>query len=182
MPTRVCLSTANTLCYPQGGHLWVFINWALGFSACGCDVYWLDIAPPDIQLKGQRIEDSGFEVVNAHEVTATPIDYRGFIQSSLGEFSAAKPSYVRLKTAWMSDRTICYLASGKPCVGEDTGPIDSLSRFDKGLHRFADRSGAIRALERVLADYETEALSARSLAEELFDSKKVCHRILSLAL
>jgi len=130
----------------------------------------------------QRIEDHGFELVNAHEVAATPLGYRAFIQGSLGEFSAAKPSYVRLRTAWISDRTVCYLASGKPCVVEDTGPIDSLSRFDKGLHRFADRSGAIRALERVLADYDTEALSARSLAEELFDSKKVCHRILSLAL
>jgi hypothetical protein len=46
MTVRVCLSTANTLTYPQGGHLWVFINWALGFKASGCEVVWLDVAPP----------------------------------------------------------------------------------------------------------------------------------------
>ena len=130
----------------------------------------------------QRIEDHGFKVVDAHEVTATPLGYRAFIQGSLGEFSAAKPSYVKLRTAWISDRTICYLASGKPCVVEDTGPIESLTPFNKGLHRFTGRNKAIRALERVLADYEAEALSARTIAEELFGSRKVCHRILSLAL
>src|SRR5262249_40671703 len=44
---RLCLSTVDTVLYPQGGHLWVFINWALGFRACGCEVYWLDVVPPD---------------------------------------------------------------------------------------------------------------------------------------
>ena len=43
------------------------------------------------------IKNHGFQVVNAHEVAATPLDYRNFIQQSLGEFSAAKPSYVRLR-------------------------------------------------------------------------------------
>jgi hypothetical protein len=130
----------------------------------------------------QRIEDHGFQVVDAREVAGTPVAYRDFIQGSLGEFSAAKPSYVRLRTGWLSDRTICYLASGKPCVVEDTGPIESLKDFKQGLHRFMDRNSAIRALEHVLAHYEAEALSARSIAEELFDSQKVCHRVLSFAL
>lgn len=48
MTVRLCLSTANTVMYPQGGHLWVFINWALGFRACGCEVSWLDVVSPDI--------------------------------------------------------------------------------------------------------------------------------------
>ena len=130
----------------------------------------------------RRIEDCGFEVVNAHNVAATPLDYRDFIQQSLGEFSAAKPSYVRQRTAWISDRTVCYLASGKPCVVENTGPIQSLECFDEGLHRFTDRSGAVRALERVMANYEAETLSARAIAEACFDARKVCHRILTLAL
>ena len=39
----VCLGTSNTLRYPQGGHLWVFLNWAAGFRAQGARVIWLDV-------------------------------------------------------------------------------------------------------------------------------------------
>ena len=42
---RVCLSAPNSLTYPQGGHLWVFLNWALGFRSIGCEVVWLDVVP-----------------------------------------------------------------------------------------------------------------------------------------
>ena len=55
MALRLCLSTANTLSYPQGGYLWVFINWALGFRACGCDVAWLDVVPPSMPAEEVRV-------------------------------------------------------------------------------------------------------------------------------
>src|SRR5829696_1241439 len=43
MSVTVCLSTNTTLNYPQGGgHLWVFLNWALGLRALGCEVIWLE--------------------------------------------------------------------------------------------------------------------------------------------
>src|ERR687889_798938 len=43
MSVTVCLSTNTTLNYPQGGgHLWVFLNWALGLRALGCEVVWLE--------------------------------------------------------------------------------------------------------------------------------------------
>src|SRR5216683_7510499 len=42
MSTTVCLS-ANTLNYPQGGgHIWVYLNWALGLRSVGCNVVWLE--------------------------------------------------------------------------------------------------------------------------------------------
>src|SRR5262249_12861017 len=38
----VCVR-ANTLYYPGGGgHLWVYLNWALGLRALGCRVIWLE--------------------------------------------------------------------------------------------------------------------------------------------
>src|SRR5690348_5993279 len=60
---HVCLSTANTLRYPQGGHLWVFINWVRGFQACGCDVSWLDVVPPStpvekVQVATERLREA----------------------------------------------------------------------------------------------------------------------------
>jgi hypothetical protein len=40
----VCLSTNQALNYPQGGgHLWVYLNWALGLRALGCEVIWLEM-------------------------------------------------------------------------------------------------------------------------------------------
>src|SRR5205814_2223973 len=38
----ICL-LANTIHYPEGGgHLWVHLNWALGFRSVGCKVIWLE--------------------------------------------------------------------------------------------------------------------------------------------
>src|ERR1044071_2036610 len=42
MATTICLSV-NTLYYPNGGgHMWVYLNWALGFQSAGCKVIWLE--------------------------------------------------------------------------------------------------------------------------------------------
>jgi hypothetical protein len=360
MPLKICLSTAYTFMYPQGGHLWVFINWALGLKSCGCEVTWLDVVPTTIQLdelvakyehlrktlhpfgldanlvvdfsssedltdrlheatlpslesfgpfdllvdlrydlperlfanfrrkalinidpglyelalalgaypepkhdlvfsigetsgdylytppcvfldewpftlgsndlpwttiahwwgkdplkqdddskregfrdfmtipskvrarfelalnieheeEQARIESYGFKVHDAHKRVSSPLDYRSFIQNSAGEFSCAKPLYVKLQTSWVSDRTLCYLASGKPCVVQNTGP----SRFlpsNKGLHRFSDLNDAVKAISTVVANYESEARAARSLVEEFFDAHKVCESLLARAL
>src|SRR6059036_1553523 len=47
MSTAICLAPARTLAYPQGGgHLWVYLNWALGLRALGCRVIWLEGVVP----------------------------------------------------------------------------------------------------------------------------------------
>ncbi len=120
------------------------------------------------------IESHGFKVHDAHKVVATPLHYRSFIQNSAGEFSCAKASYVRRKTAWVSDRTLCYLASGRPCVVQNTGP----SRFlptHSGLHRFSDLSGAVKAIKTVIEHYEREARAARSIGGRVFRRTQGLH-------
>ena len=47
MSVRVCL-LANALNYSQGGHLWVYLNWALGLRGLGCDVTWLEVVDPHL--------------------------------------------------------------------------------------------------------------------------------------
>src|SRR6266581_3463546 len=43
MSVTVCLAPAQTIEYPQGGgHLWVYLNWALGLRRAGCKVVWLE--------------------------------------------------------------------------------------------------------------------------------------------
>jgi hypothetical protein len=123
----------------------------------------------------------GWRVRDAWAVAATPWDYQQYIQSSFGEFSCVKPSCVRLQNAWISDRSLCYLASGKPAVVEYTGP----SRFlpdDAGLLRFRDLAEAIECVEAVQADYEKHCRLARTLAEEYFDAKRVVKSVLERAL
>ena len=46
MSPTVCLC-AHTLQFPRGGgHLWVYLNWALSLQAEGCRVIWLEGNPP----------------------------------------------------------------------------------------------------------------------------------------
>jgi hypothetical protein len=123
----------------------------------------------------------GWRVQEAWDVTSTPWDYQRYIWDSFGEFSCAKPSCVRLQNAWISDRTLCYLASGKPVVVQHTGP----SRFlpDRGgLFRFRDVDEAAECLDAVAIDYELQCCLARDLAEEHFDAKRVISRVLEKAL
>lgn len=133
--------------------------------------------------QGERmmLQERGWRVRDSQAVASTPWDYQRYIQDSRGEFSCVKPSCVRLQNAWISDRTVCYLASGKPAVVEHTGP----SRFlpdSAGLFRFRDMEEAARCLEMVAADYERQSSLARALAEEYFDARKVVGSVLERAL
>jgi len=123
----------------------------------------------------------GWRVQDSHDFTATPEEYRSYVQQSRGEFSCAKPSCMQLQNAWVSDRTICYLSSGKPAIVQHTGP----SRFlpdAEGLLRFRDIDEAARMISLVEADYDRQCQAARSLAETWFDAEKVAGRVLEKAL
>ena len=93
----------------------------------------------------------------------------------------AKPSYVLMQNAWVSDRTLCYLASGKPAVIPDTGPSDVLPHAD-GVFRFRTLDDAAAAFDALETDYDRHRLAARQLAEQHFDARKVVTRVLERAL
>jgi len=124
----------------------------------------------DLIRRGWRLRDP-------NEVAGTPQAYQRYIRSSRGEFSCAKPGYVRHASAWISDRTICYLASAKPAVVQHTGP----SRFlpdAEGLLRFRTPDEAARLLDLVASRYNEHSAAARALAERHFDARKVIGRVL----
>jgi hypothetical protein len=130
---------------------------------------------------GPLFERAGWRVRDAWDLTATPQDYAAYIRTSRGEFSCAKPSCLLLENAWISDRTICYLASGKPAVVQYTGT----SRFlpdAEGLFRFRTVDEAAAMLEASESDYERQSRAARALAEAHFDARKVVGRVLERAL
>src|SRR2546427_2383669 len=78
----------------------------------------LYLAEGDVEDR-QALEQHGWRVRHSREVARNPDLYRSYIQASRGELSCAKPSYVKLQNGWISDRTLCYLASGKPAVGQN---------------------------------------------------------------
>jgi hypothetical protein len=128
----------------------------------------------DLRRRGWLVRESG-------AVASTPWDYQRYIQASRGEFSCAKPSTVRMQNAWISDRTLCYLASSKPAVVQHTGP----SRFlpdSAGLFRFHTLEEAANYVDTATADYQHQSRLARALAEEYFDAPKVAARVLERAL
>ena len=127
------------------------------------------------------LEDRGWRVRHSREVAASPEMYQAYIQRSRGEFGCAKPSYIKLQTAWISDRTVCYLASGKPVVVQDTGPSSFLPNGE-GVFRFVTPLQATQAFDTINADYERHCRAARRLAETHFDAKQVIATILSHAL
>jgi hypothetical protein len=123
----------------------------------------------------------GWRVRHSREVAGTPEAYQAYVRSSRGEFSCAKPSCLRFQNAWVSDRTLCYLASGRPAVVQDTGPSSFLPSGE-GLFRFATVGEAADALAAVNADYGRHRRAAREIAEAHFDARPALERLLNLAL
>jgi hypothetical protein len=127
------------------------------------------------------LERNGWAIQEATSVCRSPSDYQQYIQRSRGEFSCAKPSYGRLQNAWISDRTLCYLASGKPAIVEHTGPSGFLPDAD-GLLRFRSFEEASQLLAEAEINYARHCKSARALAETFFDAAKVVHNLLERCL
>ncbi len=122
------------------------------------------------------LESKGWHLRQAHDVAGNPQAYQSYIRQSRGEFSCAKWSCLHFQNAWISDRTLCYLATGRPAVVQDTGPSAILPK-DRGLFRFSTVDEAAAGLEEVTAHYEMHSKAARELAE-LFDARRVAAAIL----
>jgi hypothetical protein len=127
------------------------------------------------------LDRHGWRVRRSQDVAGSPEQYREYVRRSRGEFSCAKPSCMKLQNAWISDRTICYLASGKPAVVQHTGPSAYLPNGE-GLFRFTTLEEATAALAAVNADYERHCRAARDIAATWFDARLVLEHILNATL
>jgi hypothetical protein len=123
------------------------------------------------------LKENGWRLVDPRDHTQTPQSYRLFIQQSEAEFAVAKGMYVKTRSGWFSDRSACYLASGKPVVAQDTGYSAALPVGD-GLLTFRTTEEARAAVEDVRAGYPRHARDARMLAEEHLDSRRVLTKLL----
>lgn len=125
----------------------------------------------------EALRENGWNLVDPAEVVADPGDYRRYIQGSGAELMVAKGIYVEARSGWFSERSIAYLASGKPVVALDTG-FSERYPTGEGLLAFADLDGARAAVEEVSGNWERHSRAAREIAAEHFEAKKVLGRLL----
>jgi hypothetical protein len=126
------------------------------------------------------LRKNGWGLVNPHEVARGRDGFRSYLQQSRAEFSVAKHGYVKSHSGWFSDRTVCYLASGRPALVQETG-ISTYLPTGQGLLTFTTMDEAVRAIESINADYPAHSAAARKLAEEKLSAPKVMHSILERA-
>lgn len=136
----------------------------------------LNIHPAD-QRDVDLLRHWGWQLADPAVAAADPQRFREYIQGSGAEFSVAQGAYVETNSGWFSDRTVRYLASGKPALVQETGLRDRIP-VGQGLLTFRDLDEAVRGAERIAADYEGHCAAARSLAAEYFDSDRVLGRML----
>ena len=119
----------------------------------------------------------GWHLLDPAQVAATPLSYQQFIQGSKAEFGIAKSGYVNSNCGWFSDRSVCYLASGRPVIAQETGFSHYLPT-GTGLLSFTTAEDVLAAIEAVNTNYEAHRRAARAIAEEHFASNRVLTRLL----
>jgi len=124
---------------------------------------------------------NGWVLIDAAHETATPADYARFVRASAAELGIAKEGYVVSRCGWFSDRSGCYLASGRPVIAQRTGWEHVLPEGD-GLLGFDTAEEAAAAVAAVHAEPERHALAARALAEERLDARVVLPALLEVGL
>jgi hypothetical protein len=119
----------------------------------------------------------GWSLVDPQTVAGDPLSYRNYIGRSLAEFSVAKDLYVQTCGGWISDRSLCYLASGKPVLAQETG-FSQHYPTGEGLLTYSTLEEAVAGVEEITRRPDRHARAARELAGEYFDSDKVLGRLL----
>jgi hypothetical protein len=127
---------------------------------------------PDERDDLAALRRNGWHLVDPAHLARTPDDYQRFIQRSRAEFGVAKSGYVVSRCGWFSDRSVCYLASGRPVIAQETG-FSQFLPTGEGLLAYRSIDEARAAIDQLKGDYARHALAARRLAERFFDSDVV---------
>jgi hypothetical protein len=137
----------------------------------------LQIDPSDAKDL-ENLRANGWRIADPVAATGTMDAFQRYVQASDAEFSVAQGVYVHTNSGWFSDRTVRYLASGKPALVQDTGFGRHLP-VGEGLLAFRTIEEAIDGVESIIRDYSRHAMAARAIAEDHFDSDKIISKLAS---
>jgi hypothetical protein len=127
----------------------------------------------------QSLLAGGWNLMDPRASAGTPRDYQHFIARSKAELGITKDGYIKSRSGWFSDRSACYLASGRPVIAQETGWSAALPT-GAGLFAFATPEEAVAAVREINADPIKHRRAARAIAEDYFDSDRVLKRLLSM--
>lgn len=136
----------------------------------------LSIHPGEVE-DVTALERFGWQLLDPGQVADTPQTYRAFVQGSRAELGIAKSGYVLSRCGWFSDRSVCYLASGRPVIAQETGFSRHLPT-GRGLLAFSTADDVLAAIDAIRGNYEAHRRAARALAEESFAAERVLPRLL----
>jgi hypothetical protein len=128
----------------------------------------------------RQLQLHGWNPVEGWSVTSTPEAFKEFIQSSRAEFGIAKNMYVDTRSGWISDRSACYLASGRPILVQDTGAKRWLQR-NSGVLTFSSVEEALLGIDEINRNYAAHSEGARKFAVESLGTKNVLPKFLEIA-
>jgi hypothetical protein len=128
----------------------------------------------------EELRALGWTILEAGDVLPTHPLYHEFLRTSKAEWSVAKHGYVAGRTGWFSCRTACYLALGRPALVQETGWSDYIPAGE-GVLTFSTMEEAVAGINDINEHYSEHQAAARALAEQYFESKKVCADLLAQA-
>jgi len=120
---------------------------------------------------------NGWQLLDPLRAAGTPSSYRRFVQGSRAEFGLAKSGYIAARCGWFSDRSVCYLASGRPVIAQDTG-FGEVLPTGEGLLPFTIADDVLAAVDTLNTDEGRHRRAAREIAETYFDANRVLTRLL----
>jgi hypothetical protein len=136
----------------------------------------LDIHPGD-QSDLNLLLRHGWRVVDPRDLVPDPRSFDHYILGSDAEYSAAQGVYVATNSGWFSDRTVRYLAAGKPALIQDTG-FSRTYPVGEGLIAFRTLEEAVQGVCTIQRDPQRHQQASRALAAAYFDSDQVLGRLL----
>jgi hypothetical protein len=101
--------------------------------------------------------------------------FRTYVAGSSAEFSVAQGVYVDTRCGWFSDRTVRYLAAGRPALVQDTGFSDILPT-GRGLLTFTTLDEAVAGADDIVRDHDEHAAAARRIAAEWVAAERILPR------
>jgi hypothetical protein len=125
----------------------------------------------------RELAENGWGLADSYQQSRDDRVYHDYILGSRGEWTVAKDILVRTRCGWFSDRSVCYLAAGKPVVTQETG-FSRVIPSGRGLFAFTDMEEIVAAVEEINRDYAAHGRAAREVASECFDAEKVLGRML----